>query len=136
MPPDPIRAEEVLPWLEKAKADLRVAETIIKLKPPVFEFVLFHCQQAIEKSLKAFLIWHDVRFQKTHDLRLLGQQCARLDPSLEILLQQAAPLSEYAWKFRYPGEETAPKKTDAVAGLRLAKKVLSEIRKKLPLDAL
>lgn len=55
MQPDPIRAQDTKPWLVRASGDLRVVETLIKLKPPVYEFALFHCQQAIEKSLKAFL---------------------------------------------------------------------------------
>lgn len=53
---------------------------------------LFHCQQAIEKALKAFLTWHDEPFRKTHDLGELGTQCVTLDDTLTALLRRAAPL--------------------------------------------
>lgn len=33
--------------------------------------IAFHCQQAAEKYLKAFLTWHQVAFSKTHDLQEL-----------------------------------------------------------------
>ena len=34
--------------------------------PPLLEDALFHCQQAVEKVLKALLTWHDEPFRKTH----------------------------------------------------------------------
>jgi hypothetical protein len=33
-----------------------------------------------------------------------GETCCQIDPSLESLLRRAAPLTEYAGKFRYPGD--------------------------------
>jgi HEPN domain-containing protein len=44
---------------------------------------MFHCQQAAEKALKAFLTFHDQPFRKTHDLASLGKQCANIDATLE-----------------------------------------------------
>jgi HEPN domain-containing protein len=38
----------------------------------------FHCQQAVEKTIKAFLTWHDRAFRKTHDLVELGAECSDL----------------------------------------------------------
>jgi len=34
------------------------------------ETTLFHLQQAIEKALKAYLVWCEVNFPHTHDLEL------------------------------------------------------------------
>ena len=53
--------------------------------------VLFHSQQAVEKSLKAFLSRHRTPFRKTHNLVELGETCCLLDPSLESLLRQPRP---------------------------------------------
>ena len=57
--------------------------------------------------MKAFLTWHDRVFRKTHDLVELGGQCVARDTTLESVLRAAAPLTEYAWRYRYPGEPFA-----------------------------
>ncbi len=69
--------------------------------PPFSEDIQFHSQQAVEKTLKAFLSWHRTPFRKTHNLVELGDACCQIEASLELLLRGAAPLTEYAWKFRY-----------------------------------
>ncbi len=61
---------------------------------------MFHCQQAAEKALKAFLVWYDVPFRKTHDLRELGNACIRIEATLKEAIAGAIPLTEYAWRFR------------------------------------
>jgi HEPN domain-containing protein len=51
MQPDPIRVEETLAWMKKSRKDLWRAESVLTLDPPDTEDCLFHCQQAVEKSL-------------------------------------------------------------------------------------
>jgi HEPN domain-containing protein len=82
--------------------------------PPILEDALFHCQQACEKALKAFLAWHDVPIRKTHSLEEVGEQCLRIDPSLGEVVDTAVPLTEFAWAYRYPGapEEPEPASVD------------------------
>jgi HEPN domain-containing protein len=72
---DPIRIAEAAAWLEKSHKDEWRAERVLMLDPPDTEDCLFHCQQAVEKSLKAFLVWRDHPFRKTHDLVELARQC-------------------------------------------------------------
>jgi HEPN domain-containing protein len=97
------RSQDVRAWLAKAKLDLKAAAHEASAPAEgLWGDVVFHAQQAAEKSLKAFLAWHDVPFRKTHNLEDLGQRCVALDATLRPVADQAAPLSEYAWKFRYP----------------------------------
>jgi len=103
MPRDPERVADARAWLAKARLDLRSARVDLGAEPPIVSDALFHCQQAVEKGLKAFLAWHDVAFRKTHDLGELGRQCVAINPTLEPDLRAAAGLTEYAWRFRYPG---------------------------------
>ena len=70
--------------------------------PPILGDLVFHCQQATEKLLKAFLVWHDVVFRKTHNLEELGEQRLAIDPTLREVVDRAVPLTEYAWRFRPP----------------------------------
>jgi HEPN domain-containing protein len=81
MQPDPQRTADTESWLRKASNDLRYAGIDLAANPPAPEDAVFHCQQAVEKALKAFLVWHDVPFVKTHDLGKLGNQAVQLDPS-------------------------------------------------------
>lgn len=112
--------------------DLRGAEVDLAASPPLCGDAAFHCQQAIEKALKAFLTWHDQPFRKTHDLVELGGQSAQLAPELEPLLRATAPLTEYAWRFRYPGEPAEPSVQEAREALALAERVVSGIVGSLP----
>lgn len=93
---------------------------------------MFHCQQAVEKALKALFCWHDQPFRKSHDLGELGAQCVGLDAGLEPLLRRAAPLTEYAWKYRYPGDAIEPEPHVAVEALLLAEAVVAAITAGLP----
>ena len=125
---DPVREADTIAWLGKADDDLRAAAVDIRAEPPLLEDALFHCQQAAEKLLKAFLIWHDKPFRRTHDLNELGQACARIDPTLEPLLRQLGPLSEYAWAFRYPSERPGPTWREAEHALSLSRETRQAIR--------
>jgi HEPN domain-containing protein len=83
MAADAARAADTRGWLRRAAADLRGADIDLVADPPLIGDAVFHCQQAAEKALKAFLAWHDLPFRKTHDLGEIGQQCIALDRSLE-----------------------------------------------------
>ena len=97
--------------------------------------VMFHTQQAAEKAMKAFLAWHDVPFRKTHNIEELGQQCAALDITLQEVVEKAAPLTEYAWKFRYPGEADDPNSAEAERALAAARTAYEAILLRLPAGA-
>ena len=132
MPYDPKRLSDTVAWLSKAKQDLRAAEFELTAKPPLTADIVFHCQQAAEKAMKGFLTWHDRPFRKTHNLVEIGQQVADLHPELGPLLQRAAPLTEYAWKFRYPGELEEPTQEEADETLAIAHEVFDAILARLP----
>jgi len=125
--------DETRRWLERAQGDLRAAEICAAELPAA---ALFHCQQAAEKYLKAFLTWNQTVFRKTHDLGELVVACARIDPVLESALESAEGLSKYAWQFRYPGAPYEPDAQEAAAGLVLAEQVGAAIVSRLPQAAL
>ena len=54
-------------WVKKAESDLITASNSLKILPePPFDTICFHAQQCAEKYLKAFLIFHEVKFEKIH----------------------------------------------------------------------
>jgi HEPN domain-containing protein len=63
--------EYIANWIKKATHDIITAQTILEHQPLILDVVCFHCQQAIEKYLKVFLIANNVDVVKTHNLNYL-----------------------------------------------------------------
>lgn len=134
MPHDPARVEETAAWLNKSFRDLLRARRNLALDPPDTEDGLFHCQQAVEKSLKAFLVWRDRPFRKTHDLEELAHVCSGLDPALANATRGLAPLTRFAWEYRYPGENPPPAVEEARGWIERVERLLDAIEAVLPDD--
>lgn len=129
---DPVLVENTAAWLRKALQDIRRVERCLAEEIADVEDALFHCQQAAEKSLKAFLTWHDEPFKKTHDLAALGSQCKQIDHSLDLLIDRLDDLSEYAWAYRYPTNFAEPSPPEVEEASDLAHLILAELQKRLP----
>ena len=135
MPPDPVLVANAREWFLLAKEDLAYAVHALTAQPPYLKDALFHCQQAAEKSLKAFLAWHDIRFRKVHDLDAIGKECIRVDASLAELAGRVDPLSVYASEVRYPGFVFDPTLADAESAVGLVREVIDAISSRLPEEA-
>ena len=55
-------------WLDKAQNDLLNADNNLNAEQVPLDTVCFHCQQAAEKMLKAFLVGNGHSHPFTHDL--------------------------------------------------------------------
>lgn len=94
MPHDPVKIAETQSWLKKAATDIRAAKHDMSAAPPILTDIVFHSQQAVEKTLKGFLMWHNIPFRKTHSLEEIGEQCLDIDSSLRDLIDRAVPLTD------------------------------------------
>ena len=56
----------------------------------------------------------------------------RLDATLSQLAERAEDLTEFAWAFRYPGEQEEPAGEEAEAALSLAREVFQAVQIRLP----
>ncbi|MBI4504405.1 MAG: HEPN domain-containing protein [Chloroflexi bacterium] len=90
-------------WLEKAARDLRAAEVLLAESNGWSDIVAFHCQQAVEKVEKAFLVRHQIEFRKTHDIAAIRSRIALADASLAERLAFADWLTPFGVETRYPG---------------------------------
>jgi HEPN domain-containing protein len=135
MAADPELIAETRALLAKAFNDLRAAEALAATSPPLFDEAVFHCQQAAEKALKAFLTSNACAFRKTHSLEEIGEQCLAIDPSLRAVIDLAVPLGEYALKFRYPGEPSQLGPDEVAEALTNARGVLEAAVSRMPFDA-
>ena len=73
---------EVRIWVRKADRDLEAARRLAQGDPPLPDQVGFFCQQTAEKYLKAFLIAVEQVPPRTHDVDVLVEMCAAVDPAL------------------------------------------------------
>ena len=95
-------------WLTKAKRDLLAARKLSSEEEPYLDIAIYHCQQAAEKAVKGFLVFHDHRVKKTHNIGVLLEQAAIFDETLLVHLEAAELLTPYAQEYRYPDEELEP----------------------------
>lgn len=130
--PDENRIADTSAWLQRTSQDMRAAAHGLTADPPLLDDVVFHCQQACEKALRGYLIWNGVPFRETHDLAEIGAQCVEIDPSLEPLVARAAPLSDYAWLYRYPGGPEEPSREDTSEALNATHALSQGIIERLP----
>jgi HEPN domain-containing protein len=117
-------------WLERSANDLRAAELILAGSLPSYETVSFHAQQAVEKALKAFLIRHQVEFERTHNIAELLALAAPIDPELVRRAAEADDLTSYAVEARYPSGPSADH-DDARRHLRIARETCGAVRTSL-----
>lgn len=55
-------------WLDFAEMDYRSARFLMQMRPVPLEIICYHCEQAAEKMLKGFLVYHDVDVPKHSNL--------------------------------------------------------------------
>lgn len=87
--------------LKKAGEDIALLAEVIASEKISNEIFGFHAQQAAEKCLKAMLSELDVRFTRTHNLRLLMDLLADAGHSLPPSLADLDHLTPYGTLFRY-----------------------------------
>jgi len=90
----------VASWKRRSCQDLKAAK-ILTGEGGMRETTLFHLQQAIEKALKAYLVWRAVNFPHTHDLEVLIDLAKEQDTDFDQL-DSVAALTDFAVAGRYP----------------------------------
>jgi HEPN domain-containing protein len=111
-------------WFAKAATDLASARKLAAAPDPILDTAVYHCQQAAEKAVKAFLVFHDQRFEKTHDVRLLLEEASDFEPRFAEVLSAGDLLTPYATEYRYPESPSDPTADEFAEALRSAEAVL------------
>lgn len=131
-PPEVVKEEFTREWVRKAESDFKTADHLCQSGPDFAGGAAFHSQQAAEKYLKAFLVWHQIEFPKTHDIEALLKLAGEADEKIPEILSEAIILTPYGVDYRYPGEYPEVSGSDAERAFRLADRVRTEIRNRLP----
>jgi len=117
-------------WLTKGDHDFANAQQTLASGSPL-DTACFHCQQAAEKYLKALLAWHGLSIPRTHDVRLLKEQCQAVAPGLGLAKVDVSILTPYAVDLRYD-LDFAPSPEQTAQALALATQVRAAVVRLLP----
>jgi len=99
-----VQADDIIQWIIKADHDLGTAKITYLHIPEYLDTVTFHCQQSVEKYLKAYLIFLGIDFRFTHDLVYLIDLITQKDKDFINLYDELSELQSYAVEVRYPYE--------------------------------
>jgi HEPN domain-containing protein len=115
-------------WIEKAEGDYETIVDLRRRKRKRQLFVIaFHCQQCVEKYLKALLTLYEIEFPKQHDLEALLALLVTKDALLAALRNELKVLTPYAVNFRYPGGDISGKEVSkAVVATKRLRKVFRQ----------
>lgn len=131
---DEAKYSEVKGWLTKSQRDLKSARRLIMGDEPLLDTAVYHCQQAAEKAIKAYLTYRDIPFEKTHNLVALLSLCLRVEPEWVVWKRMAEVLTPYATEFRYPGDVVEPSWEEAEEALSLAEAFVRFVLQRMPED--
>jgi len=123
-------------WVRKAEHDLEAARRIMAEEEGCpYDTACFHCQQSIEKYLKALLTLSGVPALRTHDFEKL---LALLPPDkrISIATESLVAINSYAVEVRYSDDWLEPRRDEAIQAFELAERVRADIRRMLPPEAL
>ena len=98
------QVSEIKQWIIKGDHDLGTAKITYLHIPEYLDTVTFHCQQAVEKYLKAYLIFQSTTFRFSHDLVYLLDLINQNDSDFEEYYDSVSELQGYAVEIRYPNE--------------------------------
>lgn len=118
---DDDKIDLVRQWLTKALHDIESAHVLAENRGAYYDTAVFHCQQAAEKSLKGFLVFHDIEFDKTHDISSLIDLVTPIKPEFTKWATEAESLTVYAIAGRYPDEDINPTQEDYVLACNTAR---------------
>ncbi|MBN2213994.1 MAG: HEPN domain-containing protein [Bacteroidales bacterium] len=125
------RLEEIKQWIIKGDHDLGTAKITFLHIPEYLDTVTFHCQQAVEKYLKAFLVFLSKPFRFSHDLVYLLDLISENDPDFAKYYDSISELQGYAVEIRYPDETIFLSQENVKQAISIAKDVRDFITKKM-----
>jgi len=114
-------------WVRCAEEDFDVAAALLRRRTKTAaNSIGFHCQQCVEKYLKARLEEGILNVPKTHDLVVLLQLLLPVEPLWAAFAPALRRLNDYAVKFRYPGHLAT--KADAKAAPSICRSIRADVR--------
>lgn len=116
-------ADELKQWIIKGDHDLGTAQITYMYIPEYLDTVTFHCQQAVEKYMKAYLIFLNTPFKFTHDLVYLLDLISEKDSDFDAYYDLLSELQGYAVEVRYPNDTIYLSKEKVEKAIQIAREI-------------
>ncbi|MEW6718173.1 MAG: HEPN domain-containing protein [Chloroflexota bacterium] len=126
------KQRQIRNWLLKSRSDPGSARRLLKGPHPYLDTAVYHCQQAAEKVLKAYLAYHDIPFARTHDLTELVSMAESVETAFSMWRGTAQELTPYVVQFRYPGDILEPESGEARHAFQQAEALAAFVQQLLP----
>jgi len=120
-------------WVEKGDHDLGTAIITYKHIPKYSDTIAFHCQQAVEKYLKAHCVYLDIKIPRTHDLIYLLEIINQKENIQKKWFDRLLILEDFAVEIRYPDHSFELSEKEIKEAIDIAKMVRQGIIKSLNL---
>lgn len=121
-------------WMEKANEDLEYARISLKEGLEFYPQICFHLHQAVEKYLKAYIIAHELGFQRIHDLGQLIQICSHKDEAFNQYHDKILELNPFYIETRYPDFMAEVNKSQTENALKIAEQIADFVKQKITTD--
>ena len=125
------QVNEIEQWIIKGDHDLGTAKVTYLHIPEYLDTVTFHCQQAVEKYLKAYLLYQSLSFKFTHDLVYLLDLITQKDTDFEMYYDSVSELQGYAVEIRYPNESIYLSNEKVETAILIAKTIRDVVTQKM-----
>lgn len=122
-------------WLKEAKNDLNLANDIVD---KYYSLCCFHCEQSVQKSLKAYLYFLGLRFVRIHSCTSLSEKIEKKDKSFSKFKDKCKLMDQYYIPSRYPDFYPLPQTPSELythiqskEALSIAKEIYNFIKEKI-----
>ncbi len=125
---------EAKSWIDRAKSNLVFAKKISKEDLVTFggdiffEDPCYELQQAVEKSLKALLLYNEVEFPRTHDIDQLIKLLKLNSVEVPDKILEASIMTQYAVRTRYPDDSRRITQEEYCEALNIAENVYEWVK--------
>jgi len=131
-----LNKEVALRWFDQAQHDLEVAKSNSDSR--FYSDACFMAEQAAQKGLKAFVIYHERRYVWEHSVQELARISSRYDKEFEAVIEAGMILDRYYIPTRYPdalAQPAVPYKSyiakDASEATSLAEKIIGLVKARI-----
>jgi HEPN domain-containing protein len=118
-------------WFKKSKQDLETGKLLLK-SGGYPDTICYFAHQAVEKSLKGYLVANDIKPEKIHNLIKLAAEVEKLLPQIKNFQDEIAVLNDYYIPTKYPIDVPVEySKTDTKDALKFAESIIVFIQNDL-----
>lgn len=119
-------------WFKIGEDEFKFAKVNLEEFNAFYPQICFYFQQAVEKYLKGFLVFHNKKFKKVHNLNYLLILSGKIDHDFLDYFEETNYLTQFYFIARYPIVNYPPaSEKEARQSLKYAESLIGFVKKKI-----